>query len=230
MTQQPSHPAAALPAFHPIVDVETAARHGWAPLDLARAFLDGGARLLQVRAKTLPSGPFLDLADAVVRAAAAYSAIVIINDRADVARLSGAGGVHVGQDDLPPADARALLGDSAIVGCSTHSVPQIGIALAEPVTYIAVGPVFGTRTKTTGYDAVGLDLVAQAVRAAHGRPVVAIGGITLETAPAVLAAGATSVAIISDLFVGGPRDRARAYVQGLAQFAYSRRTAEDTRG
>ncbi len=185
---------------------------GWRPIDLARAFLDGGATVIQLRAKTLESGPFLGLCDALVAAAAAAGARVIVNDRADLAKLSGAAGVHVGQDDLPPAAARALLGPAAIVGYSTHSVAQIAQALREPVSYIAVGPVFGTRTKDTGYDAVGLDLVRAARTAAGGMPVVAIGGITLDTAASVLAAGATSVAVISDLLAGDdPAARVASY-------------------
>jgi thiamine-phosphate pyrophosphorylase len=193
------------------------ARAGWQPLDLAKAFLDGGARLIQLRAKTIPSAALLNLADAVVQAAVAYDAAVIINDRVDVARMSGAAGVHVGQDDVPPSEARRLLGADTIVGYSTHSTAQIRAALREPVTYIAVGPVFGTRTKDTGYDAVGLDLVSEAARAA-AQPIVAIGGITLETAPAVLAAGARSVAVIGDLLVGNnPSARTSAYLQALAQ-------------
>lgn len=179
---------------------------------MARAFLAGGATLIQIRAKTLESGPFLGLCDAVVAAAAAAGARVVVNDRADLARLSGAAGVHVGQDDLPPAAARALLGPDAIVGYSTHSEAQIAQALREPVSYIAVGPVFGTRTKATGYEAVGLDLVRAARAAAGDMPVVAIGGITLATAASVLAAGATSVAVISDLLAGGdPAARVASY-------------------
>jgi len=126
--------------------------------------------------------------------------------------MSGAGGVHVGQDDLPPSAARALLGPRAVVGYSTHTIAQIDGAAAEPVSYIAVGPVFGTRTKDTGYLAVGLDLVREAVRRSKGRPVVAIGGVTLATAPAVWGAGASAVAVISDLLVGGdPRGRVASY-------------------
>jgi thiamine-phosphate pyrophosphorylase len=186
-----------------IVDVEVARRAGWAPGDLARAFLDGGARFLQIRAKQLPSGEFLSLCDRVVAAARQYDAIVIVNDRVDLARLSGAGGVHVGQDDLPAAAARAQLGESAIVGTSTHTVEQIDRAMREPVNYCAVGPVFGTTTKDTGYDAIGLEMVSAAAARATTMPVVAIGGITLDTARAVLDAGAASVAVISDLLTGG---------------------------
>jgi thiamine-phosphate pyrophosphorylase len=195
-----------------------AARAGWAPADLAQAYLDAGAPLLQIRAKNLASGPLLALCDVVVQAAARCGASVIVNDRADVAALAGAAGVHVGQDDLAPAAARRLLGADAIVGFSTHTVEQIEAARVEPISYLAVGPVFGTRTKDTGYAAVGLDLVSTAARLAGSLPVVAIGGITLDTVASVIGAGATSVAVIGDLLAtGDPRGRVAAYLQRLVQ-------------
>lgn len=203
---------ASLPRVNAIVDADAAARAGWAPIDLARAFLEGGARFLQIRAKSLASGRLLELCDEAVAAAAAYGALVIVNDRVDVARVSGAAGVHLGQDDLTPADARAQLGPAAIIGLSTHTVGQLEAARVEPVSYIAVGPIFGTPTKDTGYAAVGVELVAAAARLGEGRPVVAIGGITLESAPAVWAAGAASVAVIGDLLAGGdPAARIASY-------------------
>lgn len=206
------------PSLHAIVDVEVAARAGWAPADLAQAYLDGGAQLIQIRAKNLASGSFLELCDALVRAAAPYNASVIVNDRADLAALANAAGVHVGQEDLAPADARQLLGAEAVVGFSTHTTKQIEWAVREPVSYIAVGPVFGTRTKETGYSAVGLELVSFAAQLAGPIPVVAIGGITIETAESVLQAGATSVAVIGDLVTqGNPQGRVAAYLQRLAQ-------------
>ena len=202
--------------LHAILDVDTAERAGWKPVGLASAFLDGGARVLQVRAKRLSSAALLDLCDAVVARADRVRATVIVNDRADIARMCTAGGVHVGQDDLPASAARAQLGPEAIVGLSTHSLDQIDRALREEITYVAVGPVFGTRTKETGYRAVGLSLVAQAVARAGKTPVVAIGGITLESAPDVIAAGATAVAVISDLLAGGdPAARVRQYLDAL---------------
>jgi thiamine-phosphate pyrophosphorylase len=204
--------------LHAIVDVDMAARVGWTPPDLARAYLDGGARLLQIRAKQQSSATFLDLCDEIVRLAVPYAAVVIVNDRADLAVMANAQGVHVGQDDLPPADARRLVGPDRIVGFSTHSVPQIEAAIREPISYLAVGPVFGTKTKNTGYSAVGLDLVSTAVRLAKGIPVVAIGGITLDTAESVLQAGATSVAVIGDLLTeGNPQARVAAYLQRIEQ-------------
>jgi thiamine-phosphate pyrophosphorylase len=183
---------------------------------LATAFLDGGARVIQLRAKHLPSSTFLGHAEHLVRAAEPFGVSVIVNDRVDLALLAGATGAHVGQEDLPPAAARRLLGSSAIVGFSTHTVPQIEAAVEEPVSYIAIGPVFGTATKDTGYEPVGLERVEQAVRIAAGLPVVAIGGITLDTAPQVIAAGASSVAVIGDLLTGGnPEVRVAAYLRAL---------------
>jgi thiamine-phosphate pyrophosphorylase len=132
--------------------------------------------------------------------------------------MAGAAGVHVGQDDVPPREARQLLGPQAIVGFSTHSVAQVEDALREPVSYIAVGPVFGTRSKATGCEAVGLDLVRAASQRAERIPIVAIGGITLDTATSILDAGATSVAVISDLLVtGDPRARTAAYLRALGR-------------
>jgi thiamine-phosphate pyrophosphorylase len=142
---------------------------------------------------------------------------VIVNDRADLAKLSGAAGVHVGQDDLAPAAARRLLGADAIIGFSTHTIDQVGDAMVAPATYVAVGPVFGTATKDTGYNAVGLELIEAAVSRAEGRPIVAIGGITLDRASSVIVAGASAVAVIGDLLsTGDPTQRVRSYLEALA--------------
>ena len=202
--------------LHAILDLQAAERAGWAALDLGRAFLDGGATLIQIRAKNLASGPLLEMADHLVALAGPYDAEIIVNDRADVARLTRSGGVHVGQDDISPSDARAIVGPGAVVGYSTHSVEQVEAAVGEPVTYIAVGPVFGTRTKDTGYDAVGLDLVSAAASRAGQTPIVGIGGISLDNARSVLDAGASAVAVISDLVsTGDPRGRVAAYLERL---------------
>jgi thiamine-phosphate pyrophosphorylase len=205
------------PALHAILDLEAAAAANWDSVDLARAFLDGGARLIQLRAKHLPSASLLALCDALVRAAEPYDSSIIVNDRADLARMSGATGVHVGQDDLSPSAARLLLGLDAVVGYSTHTSAQVRAAAVEPVTYIAIGPVFGTRTKATGYEPVGLERVSEAVGLSRGVAVVAIGGITLDTAPAVIEAGASSVAVIADLLATrDPARRVRTFLEALA--------------
>jgi thiamine-phosphate pyrophosphorylase len=160
------------------------------------------------------------MSEAIVLRAHLAGASVIVNDRADVARLSGADGVHLGQEDLEPAAARRILGSNAILGVSTHSADQVRAAAREPVDYIAIGPIFGTSTKDTGYGSVGTALVTEAagiLRESRGRfPLIAIGGITLRQAPDVILAGATSVAVISDLLAtGNPESRVREYLQVL---------------
>ena len=201
-----------------IVDVEAAGRAGWRPVDLARAFVDGGARFLQLRAKATASGAFLDLASAIAELAHAAGARLIVNDRADIARLAGADGIHIGQDDLPASAVRKIAGDETIVGLSAHTVEQVDQAVREPVSYVAIGPVFGTLTKVTGYDRIGLLMVREAaLRAgARGLPLVAIGGITLENAPSVIDAGAESVAVIGDLLsTADPERRVREFLVRL---------------
>lgn len=211
-------PSLSLPKLYAIVDAEACARAGLAPLDVARSFLAAGVRCLQLRLKGWDSGPFLDLALTVVAEADRAGGLVIVNDRADIAALSGAHGLHVGQDDLSPSRARRIVGPQAAIGLSTHTREQWEAALSEPISYLAIGPVYGTGTKATGYDAVGLDTVraASTRAAAAGVPVVAIGGITLDTAAAVLDAGAASVAVISDLLTGEPEARAGAYLRRLS--------------
>jgi thiamine-phosphate pyrophosphorylase len=208
-----------LPPLTAILDADVAARAGWALLDLAGAYLKGGARLLQIRAKGASGAAFLEAASAVVALAHREGAAVIVNDRADIARISGADGVHVGQDDLAPVSVRAIVGDEAIVGLSTHTPEELAAACeAQVMTYVAIGPVFATSTKPTGLHAVGLDRVRAAaeVTRARGLPLVAIGGITLDRAASVLRAGAASVAVISDLLsTGEPEARVRAYVLRL---------------
>jgi thiamine-phosphate pyrophosphorylase len=206
-----------LPRLYAIVDVDVAERAGWAPRDLGRAYLAGGARLLQLRAKTLASGPLLDLATAMSEDARAAGGWLILNDRADLAMLAGAAGVHVGQDDLPAPEARRLVGPDAIVGLSTHTIDQIDSAVQAPISYLAVGPMFETTTKATGYAAVGMELLRRAVAAAQpaNLPIVAIGGITLERAPALIDAGAASISIITDLLTHDPELRARQFTTAL---------------
>jgi thiamine-phosphate pyrophosphorylase len=224
-----------LSPLNAIVDVDVAERAGWAPLDLAAAYVEGGARFLQIRAKSLSGAAFLDLSTRICEMAHGARAIVIVNDRADVARLSGADGIHVGQEDLRPEAVRRIVGAEAIVGLSTHTNAQVDAAIGEPVTYLAVGPVFDTSTKATGYSAVGLERVRYAARQVESRSdtayedpvgarprrahgVVAIGGMTLETAPLAIEAGATSVAVITDLLAtGDPEARVRSYLVRLSQ-------------
>lgn len=206
-----------LPRLYAVLDVDLCRARQIEPLALLAAFLDGGATLIQLRDKDPSSGARLALADAAVTLARGTGARLIVNDRADLARLSGAAGVHVGQEDLPVEEARRIAGSDAIVGVSTHDEAQVAAAVRTSASYIAVGPIYGTASKDTGYTARGLDLVRHAVRASRV-PVVAIGGITLERAPEVIAAGAASVAVISDLLTGGdPAARTRAFLDGLSE-------------
>ena len=206
------------PRLYAIVDAGVAARAGWPPVDLARAYLAGGARLLQLRAAGVDPATQLGWCREIVRLAAPVGTRVIVNDRCDLALMAGADGVHLGQDDLPVEAARRLLGPTAVVGVSTHTDEQADAALRQPVSYLAIGPVYDTRTKDTGCAAVGLEAVRRVTAAAGGHPVVAIGGITLATAPDVVAAGAVSVAVIADLLTGGdPAARVREYLDALGE-------------
>ena len=205
-----------LPALYPLLNVDLCRVRRLDPLALLAAFLDGGATLVQLRDKHASSGARLALADAAVALARRAGARLIVNDRADLARLSGAAGVHVGQEDLPVEEARRIAGPDAIVGISTHDEAQVAAAMRTTASYIAVGPIYGTASKDTGYTARGLDLVRLA--SSGEKPIVAIGGITLERAPEVIAAGAASVAVISDLLTGGdPAARTRAFLDGLSE-------------
>jgi thiamine-phosphate pyrophosphorylase len=187
----------ARPFLYPIVDVTTVGDA--AVVGIVETLAAAGVTLLQLRAKGLPDRAFVDLARAAVTAARREGARLIINDRVDVARVVGSDGVHVGQDDLPPADARRVLGDKAIIGYSTHSLEQLERAVGEPIDYVAIGPVFETRSKENPDPTIGPALVALA-RARTSIPLVAIGGIDRENAGEVLSAGADGVAVISDLF------------------------------
>jgi len=206
-----------LPRLYAIVDAEMCASADRAPLDVARAFLGGGARLLQLRFKAMASGRFLELARTILEDANAAGATLIINDRADITALANAPGLHLGQADLSPADARTVVGSSTLLGLSTHTREQWERALGEPIGYAAIGPVFGSVTKQTGYEPIGLEVVREmsSASAARGLPAVAIGGITLENAVSVIEAGAASVAVIGDLLKGDPEARCREFIQTL---------------
>jgi len=208
-----------LPPLYPILDLDALAERRLRPLDVLDAWLASGVTFWQLRAKNEPSGALLDLIDAAVERSHRAGARVIVNDRADLALVAGADGVHVGQTDLPAAAIRRLSGETFVVGLSTHTSEQVDAACLEPVSYVAIGPVFATASKVgAGDPAVGIDGVRSAAGRAAVRsvPVVAIGGITLEAAPHVLAAGAASVAVISDLLRGNPATRIQQYQKALS--------------
>ena len=197
--------------IYPIIDVDLCRHRGVDPPSFADACLRGGATLLQIRQKSGGSGAFLALVREIVARGRDWQATVIVNDRADLARMGGAGGVHVGQEDVPVAAVRRLCGEQAVVGLSTHTPTQVDEAIEQGVDYVAVGPIFSTATKDTGYTARGLELVRYAVD--RGTPVVAIGGIRIENAREVIAAGAMAVAVISDLLLDAdPETRVRQYL------------------
>jgi len=206
-----------LPKLYPITDRLLS---GLSHAEQVARLCEGGAVLVQLREKHLSPREFYREAEEALRVARSFGAKLVVNDRADIALALSADGVHLGQDDMPPAAARALLGESAVVGFSTHGAEQASEASGLPVNYVAIGPVFDTSSKEKPDPLVGLEGVRR-VRAAVGAvPLVAIGGVTAETARAVLEAGADSVAVIGAL-VANPSDpaeitrRTRAFLAGL---------------
>lgn len=206
----PSAASAAVSGLYPIVDFEACARHGVDPLELASAVLDAAPSLLQVRAKRVRSGQLLPLLDALSAKTRAAGVALVVNDRADLAALSGAPFVHVGQDDLSVAEVRRFEPTLA-VGRSTHTLEQLEVALAEAPDYVAFGPVFATESKERPDAVVGVELLQQAhARArAAGVPLVAIGGITAERC-AQVRSYCEAVAVISALFEAGVSAQALA--------------------
>ncbi len=185
----------------------------------AAAMAAAGVKVFQVRGKDLPGGALAHLVRAV-QAVLPTDTVLLVNDRADVARVTGADGVHVGDEDLAVADARRILEDGGrgprVTGFSTHSPEQAARAAGDGPDYIGVGPIFASRTKVTGRAALGLDGL-RAACAATRLPVVAIGGITLADVAAVRAAGASGIALIADLLVDGEVEaRARQAVRSFA--------------
>jgi thiamine-phosphate diphosphorylase len=184
-----------LPPLYAILDPEQT-RGRPAEHVLAR-LLEAGVSILQLRVKSLPPVDFLELAKDARTATRAHDCKLIINDRIDIALACHADGVHLGQDDLPLSTGRALMGEK-IVGISTHNLDQAHAAERNGADYIGFGPMFGSATKVTGYEARGLEMLQQ-IRRAVKLPIVAIGGITEKNVREVWQAGADSAAIISDI-------------------------------
>ena len=168
-------------------------------VEIVERMLAGGARIIQLRDKESGSKEFFDAARDCLKLTQAARALLIINDRVEIAHAAGADGVHVGQGDLSVEEAREVLGAHKIIGVSTHSLFQFEAALKTSANYIAVGPVYLTTTKEDADPVVGLEFVKQA-RALTSLPIVAIGGINLTRAPEVIAAGTSSIAVISALY------------------------------
>jgi thiamine-phosphate pyrophosphorylase len=181
-------------------------------LELAETLAGSGVELVQYRNKTASSRQFFEISQKLSQLFRPRGIRFIVNDRPDIALLSGADGVHVGQDDLSVEDARAVCGPGKWVGYSTHSLEQVAAADATSADYIAFGPVFQTSTKENPDPVVGTDLLRQA-RQLTRKPLVAIGGITLERAADVYRAGADSLAVIRDILCApDPGVRARQYL------------------
>jgi thiamine-phosphate pyrophosphorylase len=187
-----------LPRVYPILDTATLIRLDFHPVHAAAALLEGGARILQLRHKTFWSREIFAEATQIAALCRDAHALFVINDRADYASLLHAA-LHLGQDDLLPADARTVIGPNALIGFSTHNPNQMRAAASEPVDYVAFGPVFPTASKDRPDPTVGIEGL-RAVRALTTRPLVAIGGITRSNAAICRDAGADSLAIIADLF------------------------------
>jgi thiamine-phosphate pyrophosphorylase len=185
-----------LPPIYPITDKKLA--HRTSHLSILRELVRGGARFVQVRDKTTPIQELLPDLLQCAEFAAKKGVTLIVDDRCDLVLYSKATGVHLGQQDLPPAAARAVLGSEKIIGFSTHTLSEVRRSVRLPIQYIGFGPIYATSTKKDPAPAVGLKRLAMACKIS-AVPVVAIGGIGLEHVREVLVAGAESVAVISAL-------------------------------
>lgn len=182
-----------LPKIYPITDARIS---GISYAAQVQRLVDGGARVIQIREKTITADTFYDDVGEAIRIAHSAGARIIINDRADIAIALGADGVHLGQDDLPPDEARKMLGDKAIIGFSTHSIEQARAAVDLPIDYVAFGPIFPTASKGDSEPVVGLEMLRRVRSVIGSMPLVAIGGINADNLRLVLDAGADSAAII----------------------------------
>jgi thiamine-phosphate pyrophosphorylase len=202
-----------LPRLYVILDASLLAT---GERESARMLAECGVRLVQYRGKNASSREQLRVSSQLAEFFSSQGIAFLVNDRPDVALLAGAAGVHLGQDDLGVEDARGLLGADKSIGVSTHTIEQVRRAAETSADYIAVGPIFPTTTKASPDPVVGTELIRQA-RALTDKPLAAIGGITLERAPDVLAAGADSLVVISDIWrAPDPRGRVGQYQKLLA--------------
>jgi thiamine-phosphate pyrophosphorylase len=210
-----------LPPLYVILD---AALLTSSELDVAKKLSDAGVRLFQYRNKFGSTRELLQASAALAAELVPAGATLFVNDRPDVAFLSGASGVHVGQHDLPVAESRAVLGQGKYLGVSTHNLEQFRAAAATDADYIALGPIFATGSKANPDPVVGTDMI-RAARKLTEKPIVAIGGITLERAREVIEAGANSVTVISDILrAPDAAKRARQFLELLQPVVHSAKT------
>jgi thiamine-phosphate pyrophosphorylase len=191
-------PKCRIPRLYPILDAGLLERAGLSLEGFAQQLRAAGVRFLQYRDKDSSDEAVLERAALLRRIFPSSDSCLILNDRVLLVQASGFDGVHVGQDDLSPAEVRALLGPEILVGVSTHGDAQLRAAADGPADYVAIGPVYATSSKENPSPVVGLEGV-RAARALTAKPLVAIGGITRMNCSAVIEAGADSVAVISDL-------------------------------
>lgn len=187
------------PSVYPITDVQLS---GLSHAEQVAQLIAGGATLIQLREKHLAPHDFYCDAAAALRFARKHGVRLIINDRVDIALALEADGVHLGQTDLPPTEARRLLGNDAIIGFSTHNLKEIRLAAALPISYVAIGPIFETSSKHNPDAVIGLDGLEGARSLIGNISLVAIGGITMENVRQVFHAGADAVAMIRGLLEG----------------------------
>ena len=183
--------------------------------DCAQSLAEAGVRLIQYRNKSAPARQYLDSSRELAEALRPHGVTFLVNDRPDVAFLADASGVHVGQDDLEVEHARRVAGQDKLVGVSTHNLEQFKKAAASSADYIAIGPLFSTTSKANPDPVVGIDFLRKA-RGLTDKPIVGIGGISLDRARSVIEAGADSVAVISGILSApNPAQSARQYLEVL---------------
>jgi thiamine-phosphate pyrophosphorylase len=202
-----------LPKIYPITDTRLT---GLSHVEQVVRLINGGAKFIQLREKYASPREFFDDARIAVEIARKHSVKIIINDRVDIALALKADGVHLGQDDLPPAKAREILGENAIIGFSTHNIEQAVKAVKLPIDYLAIGPVFTTTTKENPDESVGIEGVKRVRDAIGDFPLVAIGGITMENCRGVFTSGANSIAVIKSVLF--PPDKIAENLRNFTHF------------
>ena len=195
-----------LPQTYPITDTRLS---GLSHFEQVERLIAGGAEIIQLRDKHSSPRDFYASAEKAVSVARQNGVKIIVNDRVDIALALNADGVHLGQDDMPPKEARLILGETAIIGLSTHTVEQVRVASVSPLDYIAIGPIFQTQTKENPDAVVGLDGLRKIREIIPNMPLVAIGGINEGNLLSVLDAGADAVAMIGAIVAGGAEIKER---------------------
>jgi len=204
-----------LPRIYPVTDARIS---GISHAEQVAKLIAGGAVMIQLREKYASPSEFYKSAEEALSIAKSHGVKIIINDRVDIAMALNADGVHLGQGDMPTGKARGLLGPNAIIGLSTHTVEQAREALKLPVDYIAIGPVFATKTKENPDTVVGLDVLAEVRNAVRDMPLVAIGGIDSQNLPLIYQNGADAAAVIGQIVsdAAGIEARIRELIQRSA--------------